>query len=497
MTAVALIAGVAGVASCNSEDDKKESGTTVTTNINSVAITQFNLQADYEVMPGLDSVYFAIDLNQGIIFNADSLPVGTDITKLKTKVTFYNSPSEAKYTMENGSHRTGESDYRANPNDTIDFSGDVTLRVVSADGGTTMDYRIKVNVHKMNPDSLAWGDVDKGRLPARLGNPRRQKSVAYKGGAVSLVEESDGSFTIARADTISRQWTRERASLTFTPRTETLTASADALYILSTDGQLFTSADALTWSDTGRKWVAISGGYDRFVLGVASDAAGTRHTFYPESDLLSESPLESDFPIAATSAFTTFASKWSQLPTGILAGGRDAEGNISGATWAFDGTTWARISETPLPAMEGATVFPYLAYNKVVSSMREFAVWIAIGGRLADGTLNRTTYISYDNGINWREASQSLMLPAFIPAMWMADALIFDTELSASLSGWARQPAPRRLPIGARVKYDTDGETITWECPYIYLFGGFDAEGTLVDAIWKGALNRLTFKPII
>ena len=89
------------------------------------------------------------------------------------------------------------------------------------------------------------------------------------------------------------------------------------------------------------------------------------------------------------------------------------------------------------------------------------------------------------------------MLPAFIPAMWMADALIFDTELSASLSGWARQPAPRRLPIGARVKYDTDGETITWECPYIYLFGGFDAEGTLVDAIWKGALNRLTFKPII
>ncbi len=493
---VALIAGVTAISSCNSKEDNPDSPV-VTTNINAVAITQFNLQADPKIALGLDSVFFSIDLNQGIIFNADSLPVGTDITKLKTKITFYNAVSEAKYTMENGTLRTGESDYRSTPNDTIDFSGDVMLRVVSNDGGVTMNYRIKVNVHKMNPDSLAWSEMEKRQLPARLDNPRRQKTVAFKDGVVSIIEESDASWTIAKAESPSQQWSSQNANLPFTPKPETLTASTEALYILSTDGSLFTSADAQSWSDTGCKWLAISGGYDKYVLGVISDANGARHTFYPSSDALSESPLESDFPITATSTFTTFSSKWNPLPTGILVGGRNAEGNVVGDTWAFDGVSWAQISENPLPAMEGVTLFPYLAYGKIMSSMREYSVWLAIGGRNADGSLNRITYISYDNGINWRAASQSLMLPDFIPSTWMADVVISNKLLSASLSGWAKQSIAPRYPACARVKHSTDGEIINWECPYIYLFGGFNAEGMLVDAIWKGALNRLTFKPII
>ncbi len=55
-----------------------------------------------------------------------------------------------------------------------------------------------------------------------------------------------------------------------------------------------------------------------------------------------------------------------------------------------------------------------------------------------------------------------------------------------------------RLPAGARVKYETEGDEIRWDCPYIYLFGGFGSEGEVLnDSVWRGALNRLTFKPII
>ena len=108
-------------------------------------------------MSGLDSVFFSIDTKNGIIFNADSLPKGTDVKKLKTKIQFYNAVSVAEYTMENGTHRTGTSDYRTQPNDTIDFTGDVSLKVVSGDSKTQLTYRIKVNVHKMDPDSLAYG----------------------------------------------------------------------------------------------------------------------------------------------------------------------------------------------------------------------------------------------------------------------------------------------------------------------------------------------------
>ena len=44
-----------------------------------------------------------------------------------------------------------------------------------------------------------------------------------------------------------------------------------------------------------------------------------------------------------------------------------------------------------------------------------------------------------------------------------------EKEMSGSLSGWAKMPA-LRLPAGARVKYETEGDEIRWDCPYIYLF---------------------------
>ena len=37
----------------------------------------------------------------------------------------------------------------------------------------------------------------------------------------------------------------------------------------------------------------------------------------------------------------------------------------------------------------------------------------------------------------------------------------------------------------------------TWECPYIYLYGGDNASGSLNPQVWRGVINRLTFKPLI
>ena len=35
-----------------------------------------------------------------------------------------------------------------------------------------------------------------------------------------------------------------------------------------------------------------------------------------------------------------------------------------------------------------------------------------------------------------------------------------------------------------------------WDCPYIYLVGGRDANGRVNNSIWRGAINRLTFVPL-
>lgn len=185
--------------SCNDKSDPvEEDETTNIVNVPNVAVTSFSLRSDSKVMSNLDSVFFSIDLNHGVIYNADSLPKGTPVDKLIPVIKYSDYITKALITMEGGITKTGESDYYASPSDTIDFSGKVTLTIATADDAMSKDYVIKVNVHKQNPDSLQWDQIAVTGLPSRLGSPKAQGTVDHSGMAVCLIEESDGSFTLAQ-----------------------------------------------------------------------------------------------------------------------------------------------------------------------------------------------------------------------------------------------------------------------------------------------------------
>ena len=125
--------------------------------------------------------------------------------------------------------------------------------------------------------------------------------------------------------------------------------------------------------------------------------------------------------------------------------------------------------------------------------MIEYSVWMLLGGRNEDGSFNRTVYISYNNGVNWTTGTSSLQLPKEIPAMVNIDNIVSEHTMSANVSDiWKKTSyAPQRI------KVETDGDIIRWECPYIYLFGGYAPDGNLYDTVWQGVLTRLTFTPII
>ena len=109
---------------------------------------------------------------------------------------------------------------------------------------------------------------------------------------------------------------------------------------------------------------------------------------------------------------------------------------------------------------------------------------MVVGGKLADGTLNTTTYISRNQGINWSKGEETVLLPASIPAFSGAQVIVFDRTLGAG--------APRLN------SYDPGQVTpvTQWDCSYIYLFGGYAANGTALGSVWEGVLQRLTFKPV-
>lgn len=485
------------VSSCNSKSD--DDGNEMAVTSAAVAIKDFSLQANAKVMSNLDSVFFSIDLKEGVVFNADSLPMGTDVSGLIPVITFINRLSKAELIFKDKEGRSTTVDYLTNPSDTIDFTNPVTLNVTALDGISKFTYTLKVNVHKQNPDSLVWDNMAYSILPSRGSEPVRQKTVKRNNSIISLIEEMDGSYTLASTSTPETgDWKKQEVAFSFDPEIRTLNSTEDFLWILSREGQLFYSADGTVWTSTGENWKNIIGPYDNLLLGIKESGGILKHTCYPSGSTMTETEVTNDFPIEGFSALGIVDSDWASSPTVIMTGGVTRDGTLTGATWAFDGSSWERIDNNSVPPVEGAWMTQYIVTRALApfKQPREFQAWILSGGLLADGSFNKNVYVSLDNGVNWKKASESLQLPEYFPELSNADAITWEEKKEVSLSeAWTKMSTPQ-LNGAMRLAYQIEGTDIIWDCPYIYIFGGDTADGKLSAEIWKGVITRLSFKPL-
>lgn len=474
------------IASCNKKSDETEIYLTPS----NVAVTSFVLNADDDVMENLDSVFFSIDLENGVIFNADSLPVDTKIDKLVATIKYSSYITKATIKMEEGQTRTGEINYIESPTDSIDFTGKVILTISTDNDELSHDYLIKVNVHKEKSDSLMWFNRDNERLPSRLDNPKNQKSLNFNGTVVSLIEENDGTYTFATSsDIYSKQWQKRAITFPFTPDVRSLFATATSLVILDTAGVMYESTDGQSWTATGETWSAMLGAYLDTVIGIKTEGGTRVYAQYPMKNL-NVSTIDSDFPISGFSNFEILANKWTSSPVGFFVGGVCADGTLSNATWAFDGYNWIKLAEGGVPKIQGTSLIPYYGFRYTSSDwvQTEFPVWMVIGGTLDEDEQNSLVYISYDNGVTWSKGSESLQLPEEIPAMTGCDCLVVQRREQANFSdAWKTRSH----------NIEVDGDIIYWDCPYIYMMGGFSRSGNLYNTIWQGVLARLTFTPVI
>lgn len=482
------LAAVAAV-SCNEKTEEVE---TYLTPYN-MAVTAFSLNEDDDVMEHLDSVFFSIDLDNGVIFNADSLPVGTKIDKLVPTIKYSSYITKAVIKMEDGETRTGEVDYLTSPTDSIDFTGKVTLTISTNNDELSRSYRIKVNVHKMETNELAWGDRTFSQLPSRMPNPRNQKSISYNNQAISLIEENDGTYTYATSDNLyDNQWQKHASTFPFTPDVRTLCATTDCMMILDTDGKMYKSTDGNSWTATGETWTAMFGAYIDTAIGMRQGSNGLEYAQYPLKNLVVKS-IDADFPLSGYSNFVILENQWTSSPVGFFVGGTQADGTLSNATWAFDGANWIKLAEGGIPNVKGAAIIPYYGFRYTASTWTptEYPVWMIMGGTKEDGSLNRTVYISYDNGVNWGVGNTQLQLPEEIPTMTDFDNVVMNHRMSANLSDAWKKAARRTHNV------EVNGDEIYWDCPYIYLLGGFNPSGQLYNTIWRGVLVRLSFMPVI
>lgn len=190
---------------------------------------------------------FYIDQENGLIYNPDSLPYGTDaehvvmtITAMNSGVVFWKTIDEDDYTYYISS-------------DSVDVSVDRQLRVLSQSGNHYRDYTLKVNVHKEDGDLFAWKtpqDTDEeGNVigNADLSALQGMKALALNG--EMFVFGTDGTKTVIYS-------TNQNDGKTWTERTPSIVLSAEAykgvitnknqFYVI--DGEnLLSSPDAISW----------------------------------------------------------------------------------------------------------------------------------------------------------------------------------------------------------------------------------------------------------
>ncbi|MCM1066980.1 MAG: DUF6242 domain-containing protein [Muribaculaceae bacterium] len=460
----------------------------------SVVVYSFKLAKDDSVLANLDTVFFSIDLVKGRIFNADSLPFGTPTDKLVPVINLLDGVSRCELTVNRADGTDTTYNYLTNSTDSIDFSrGPVKLMLASPDGLVSKTYSIDVNVHKVKSDSLVWSQAARRTLPTALSTVKAQRTVQC--GSTLYCLTTDGStFSMAHTDTPDADnWQTATAALPAGADIKSFAATDDALYILAS-GKLYRSTDGgASWSDTGSTFSHIYGGYGTTVLGSVQTAGSWSVRQYPGNRTFA---LPGDMPVSGTSVPVAFDFGMASAPQIIMVGGRKADGTLSRDTWAFDGSTFAKISNKALPVpVEDVAVVPFFTFrtNNLFITTRH-AVMLAIGG--SRGAVNNdSVYVSNDYGMTWNTGGQLIQLPDYVPAMANAQAYVYPTTMhSRSSQVWVEfDDIEYRLPAAASRATEPVTE---WECPYIYLFGGNSASGSLYNTVWRATINRMTFKPL-
>lgn len=474
--------------SCNKKDD-----TPTTSNdydvytTTSTLVSAFSLKANTKIMAHLDSVKFTIDQDRGVIYNADSLPRGTRINALLVDLTCASSVASKEFIIKNG-QLLGDTTitYNTSKSDSIDFTGDVTLRITSGDRLHVRDYKVKVNVHKQDVDTIMWNLSGRRDLPNVEYNLIASKTVTQGEKFLCLVDDN-GNYILGQSeDPHSGEWSRTELTLPFNPQVNSFVATDNELFMLDFNGQLFKSDDmGAHWTDCGVAWHSLIGAYENKVLGVVQDGGDFFHAEYAEGNAGMGAKVPVNFPVEGMSPMVMASNEWTSMQQAMMVGGVRSDGNFINLVWGYDGHNWAPINnDAVLPEMRDAVLFPYYTFVKRSSGATydKRVTWMVMGGKLSDGTLNTTSYVSRNQGINWSVGELSIQKPDHMPAFYGAQVYAYVRTCNAS----------------TLMSYNPGHVTpaTEWECPFIYLFGGYGSNGLPLNSVWEGVLSGLTFKPV-
>lgn len=399
------------------DNDVEQITYTSETSITGFSLGTLNIVRIGKDKNGLDSPYvdtldcsnypFTIDQINRTITNKDSLPVGTHIDKVITSITY--DAGMLGYTPKGSDHDTIWTS-----TDSIDFTEPVEFKVYAYSGVEGKPYKVTINVHQQEPDTISWKKFDNS---FSAGSLSEQKAV-YANGKVYVFGKNGNGTHIEYSDVANDNpspWVPVTDNIPSNIDTYSATAWAGNIYFLAggtNDKQLYklyklsVTTDKIEPVGTETFEMLIGGNDIKSELYVVKDG---------ESGIYKESPWTKDTDpftqFKAGQPFfsnTTTASYNSDITTTIALCNNPGTTDNDTAALVFnrissDNKWEERMQNLPLPNLENVTMIYY--DGKLY----------AFGGGYKEIKPFSQFYCSTDNGLCWRPVTECMALPAEVP----------------------------------------------------------------------------------
>ena len=404
--------------SCLNDDDDETIKTYPYASLLSFSIGNLELPTSSVTEEGKDTVIvktvvgslykFIIDDKTGLVYNPDSLPKGSDVTKVTTTI---NSDGIAYfYSAENDTYDPVTSA------DSIDFSSPRKLIIVSTDGTHVKEYTVNLNVHNTDPDAMYWESLS----PLSVVSPMR--SIAFDNKLFVYGRNDANEVVVASMDLAgSVSWSTPKVlDKNFTDANlKEMLQFDNSLYVTEESGALVASQDGVNWTEnfvknlTLKRLLASSDDEGKmWVVANCSDAVCDSIMYSTDGKtFVATEALPKDFPLYNISSAVYPLNTNPDILRYVLVGYPASHIDAKPVVWSKLSTerTWMQL----VPAGNGKFNCPALENLTV---MRYDGNLYAFGGA---GVVNDTViepfatyYISNDNGLTWLPSSdEKIVLP--------------------------------------------------------------------------------------
>ena len=338
---------------------------------------------------------FIISHTDGLIYNPDSLPYGTDVSKVVVDII-------SDYYL----YIVAETDSLWEQKDSLNFEQPIQFKVLAQNGVFGRTYTAKINVHQQDPEVMTWE-----KMSNNFSTEIKAQKAIYTNKQIYIFAEQ-GSKVAMTCTTDGKVWSDLKAiDIPIKADYSSVMAWGNQFYILANQ-ELYTSTNGLNWnkvetgvsiarllanSQTANSQKIMGIDTDNYFIGSEDGILWNRYEAVPES-----------FPTTKTSYVSYELDTNSEISRTILVGNDELSTDTTTSAWMQISTenSWNELYlERQIFACPKLENLSLIRYNNLLY------IFGGPGRRNSDIAPFSNFFASEDSGITWKIINKNVMFP--------------------------------------------------------------------------------------